>query len=144
MTLWGPRERSPLHSSSATRLLVLELLRIEEGRDVQVDDPVHELEADEANREHNSRVLVDVGRMNAEESFEVSVEWGQGGQVGEVWVCGGREASVAAVDVDEGGGGVRGRLGALSGGGHGSGRAVGGRLVATTGGSRAQVRGLAS
>ena len=40
-------------------------------RDVQVDDPIHEVEADETYREHDARVLVDVRRRTSVEFVEV-------------------------------------------------------------------------
>lgn len=54
-------------------LLVRDLLLLAEqhqiiGHDVayvQIDDPVHQVEADEADREHDSRVLVDIRGCNS-------------------------------------------------------------------------------
>lgn len=45
-------------------LFVVNVVR-ENVADVQVNDPVHEVETDEANGEHHSGVLVDIGRADA-------------------------------------------------------------------------------
>ena len=45
-------------------------------RDVQVDDPVHEVEADEGDGEDDAAILVDVAGSHAEDSFR---RWGQRG-----------------------------------------------------------------
>lgn len=83
---------------------------------MQVDNPVHELKADKADRKYNPRVLVDVGRTNAKDGLQVPVVGaGEGGELGKVWVARGRQALVPSVQVDEGGCGGRGsRLGALA------------------------------
>lgn len=45
-------------------LVVADIVR-QNVADVQVNDPVHEVETDEANGEHHSGVLVDIGRADA-------------------------------------------------------------------------------
>ena len=48
-------------------------------RDMQVDDPVHEIEADEADWEHDTRVLVDIRRRESVEFVEILARWDHDG-----------------------------------------------------------------
>lgn len=86
---------------------------------MQVDDPVHQLEADKTNRKHNARVLVNVGRTNTKNGLQTAGSGACRPAVSEVGVARWRQAPVLPVHVDEGGGGgggslavaVRGRVG---------------------------------
>lgn len=49
---------------------VLEIVGHDVG-DMQIDDPVHQIEADETNGEHDARILVDVGRCETPQFVEV-------------------------------------------------------------------------
>lgn len=69
---------------------------------MKVNNPVHELETNEANRKDNPRVLVDVGRTNAEDSFNAAIILAHPGEARKVRVCGRRQTLVAPVKIDEG------------------------------------------
>ena len=49
-------------------------------RDVQVNDPVHEIEADEADGEYDARILVDIGRREAVEFVQILARWQHDGR----------------------------------------------------------------
>ena len=42
---------------------------------VQVNDPVHEIEADETDGEHDTRILVDIGWREAVEFVKILARW---------------------------------------------------------------------
>lgn len=44
-------------------------------RNVQVNDPVHEIEADKADGEYDARIFVDIGRREAVEFVQILARW---------------------------------------------------------------------
>lgn len=70
---------------------------------MQINNPIHKLEADKANRKDNARVLVYVGRSDAEDCLEGAILLANPGKLGEVRVGRRWQASLAPMDVDKGG-----------------------------------------
>lgn len=84
------------------------LLRLQEGRNVEINNPIHQLETNKTNWKYNSRVFVYVGRSNAKNSLRASVLLAETCKLGEVGVRRGRQTLVFPMQIYEGGGGCGG------------------------------------
>ena len=52
---------------------------------MQINNPVHEIEADEADRKDDARVFVDIGRGESAEFVEVFAGWDDDGATFFIW-----------------------------------------------------------
>jgi len=83
---------------------------------VKIDNPVHELEADEADWKYNTRIFVNVGGPDSKDGLQSSIVGHCEGRIGrcelgEVGIARGGQPLVASVEVDKLGGRRRSRVG---------------------------------
>lgn len=75
---------------------------------MQINNPVHKLEANKTNRKDNARILVDIGRTDPKYGIKGAVLFAYPGKLCKIRIGRWRQTLLTPVNINEGGGGGRG------------------------------------